>query len=77
MLKYIRRNTKCFLLFNGLDDRDVQCVARDNAKGLTNKQFADIYQAATEKPYSFMTLDKTAKHYPQMYRRGFDEFLVT
>lgn len=74
--KYIRRNTKCFLLFNGLDNRDIQTIAHDHSAGLTKKEFAEAYQSATEKPYSFFMFDKTAKHLPQMYRRGFDGFLV-
>lgn len=74
--KYIRRNTKCFLLFNGLDNRDIQCIAHDHSTGLTKKEFVDAYKAATEEPHSFFMFDKTAKYVPQMYRRGFDDFLV-
>lgn len=75
--KYIRRNTKCFLLFKGLDNRDIQCIAHDHASGgLTKPEFVKTYQTATEEPYSFFTFDKTAKHLPEMYRRGFNSFLM-
>ena len=32
--KYIRRNTRCFLLFNNLDNRDVKTIAHDQCHGL-------------------------------------------
>ena len=32
--KYIRRNTRCFLLFNNLDNRDVRTIAHDQCQGL-------------------------------------------
>ena len=71
--KYIRRNTKCFLLFNGLDSKDVRCIAQDHKAGITSDEFFRAYHAATA-AYSFMTLDKTARHLPEMYRKGFDGF---
>ncbi|RDD36109.1 hypothetical protein TrispH2_011730, partial [Trichoplax sp. H2] len=30
--KYIRRNTKCFILFGGLDNRDIRNITEDHAK---------------------------------------------
>eukprot|EP00117_Sycon_ciliatum_P029550 scpid35373/ scgid23499/ len=73
--KYIRRNTKCFLLYKGLDNRDVQCLAHDHSKNLKKTEFAEAYEMATEKPHSFFMLDKTATYQPEMYRCGFDRFL--
>lgn len=72
--KYIRRNTKCFVLFNGLDNKDVRCIAHDHSAGITSDEFVRVYHAATESPFSFMVLDKTARLPPEMYRKGFDCF---
>ena len=72
--KYIRRNTKCFLLYKGLDNRDVISIAHDHSPPAIKKEFPAIYNSATALPYSFLTFDKTSNHLPQMLRRGFDEF---
>ena len=70
--KYIRRNTKCFLLFNGLDNRDIQSIAHDHCRCVSKKEFEGLYATATKEPHSFLMVDNTAKHLPQMYRQGFD-----
>lgn len=70
--KYIRRNTKCFLLFN-LDNRDVKTIASDLSQGISKKEFERIYDAATES-YSFMMIDRTAETTAERYRKGFDQF---
>ena len=72
--KYIRRNTRCFLLFNNLDNRDVRTIAHDQCQGLKKSEFERIYRSATEEPYSFMLIDRTAKTLPERYRKGFDQF---
>lgn len=74
--KYIRRNTKCFCLFPSLDNRDVREIASDHRKSIKRTEFEQIYKKATEEPYKFMCLDKTAKHVPEMYRRDFDGFYM-
>lgn len=74
--KYIRRNTKCFLLFNGLDNRDIKCLAQDHACDISKQEFEEAYDMATSEPYSFFMLDKTTKHIPQRYRCGFDKFYI-
>jgi len=74
--KYIRRNTNCFIFFGNLDNKDIRYIADDHAKGITRKQMEAIYRKATEDLYSFMVLDKTAKHIPLRYRKCFDQFWV-
>lgn len=75
--KYIRRNTNCFLLFNGLDNQDVTRIAADHCSSDIKKKILQIYESATEKPHSFLMLDKTSSFIPEMFRRGFDEFLMS
>ena len=75
--KYIRRNTKCFCLFPNLDNRDVMMIANDHSKSIKRREFEDIYAKAPEKPFQFMCLYRTAKHVPEMYRKGFDGFYKT
>ena len=67
--KYIRRNTKCFCLFQSLDNRDVMNIATDHVQGISKEKFKRIYNGATSEPYNFMCLDKTAKHPPEWYRK--------
>ena len=74
--KYIRRNTKCFCLYPGLDNRDVMNIASDHAQGVNKEVFKNIYNEATTEPYNFMCLDKTARHMPDKYRRNFDGLYV-
>ena len=73
--KYIRRNTKCFCLFQSLDNRDVMNIATDHVQGISKEEFNRIYEATSE-PYNFMCLNKTAKHTPERYRRNFDGLYV-
>lgn len=70
--KYIRRNTKCFVLFEGLDHRDIQTIASDHST-IPKADFCSIYKSI-DVPHGFMTVDKTAKYPPEMYRSGFDKF---
>ena len=72
--KYIRRNTKCFCLYPGLDNRDIRFIANDHASSLTGGKLSEIYKTATDGPYNFFTIDKTSKHTPEMYRRNFNQF---
>ena len=74
--KYIRRNTKAFCLFHGPENKDIRQTADDHSNGINNKEFADIYRKASCEPYSFMLLDKTSNHIPEMYRCGFDKFYL-
>ncbi|EDV19111.1 uncharacterized protein TRIADDRAFT_62444 [Trichoplax adhaerens] len=74
--KYIRRNTKCFILFGGLDNRDIRNITEDHAKGISKSEFKNIYIEATEQPYTFMVIDKNTKYIPEIYRKGFDGFYV-
>ena len=74
--KYIRRNTKAFCFFHGLDNRDIQYIADDLSSSISRVEFTDVYRKATCEPYSFMLLDKTSKHVPEMYRCGFDKFYL-
>ena len=72
--KYIRRNTNCFVFFGNLDNKDIRHISDDHSKGITRDQMESIYREATKDPYNFMVLDKTTKHMPLMYRKGFDKF---
>jgi len=72
--KYIRRNTKCLVLFSGFDNRDIDEICKDNCKGISHSELKQIYREATAEPHSFLVIDKTARHVPQMYRKGFDQF---
>ena len=74
--KYIRRNTKCFVLFGGLDNKDIRHIADDNCKNISRKKFENIYNEITNEPYNFMVLDKNTKYIPEMYRKNFDGFLI-
>ena len=70
--KYIRRNTKCLLLFRGFDNRDIKEICKDNCKGITREELGDLYLKATEDPHSFFVIDKTSDNIPERYRKGFD-----
>ena len=72
--KYIRRNTNCFVFFGNLDNKDIRHISDDHAKDITRLEMESIYREATRDPYSFMVLDKTAKHKPLRYRKCFDHF---
>ena len=72
--KYIRRNTKCFILFGGLDNKDIRHISDDLSKNIGRQEFGRIYREAISEPYSFMTVDKTSKYIPEMYRKRFDGF---
>ena len=74
--KYIRRNTNCFIFFGNLDNKDIRHITDDHAKGITREKMEEIYCKATENSYSFLVLDKTAKHTPLRYRKCFDHFWV-
>ena len=74
--KYIRRNTKCFVLFDGLDNTDISHICKDHKKHINLDEFCHLYQQATSEPYSFMVFDKTTNNVPQMYRKRFDHFYV-
>lgn len=74
--KYIRRNTKCFVLFGNLDNKDIRQIADDHCRGISREDFKSIYQEATDEPFSFMVLDKTTKYVPQMFRKRFDGFYL-
>ena len=72
--KYIRRNTNCFVFFGNLDNKDIRHICDDHAKDVTRKEMDNIYREATKEPYSFMVLDKTAKHKSLRYRKCFNYF---
>ena len=74
--KCICRNTKAFCLFHGLDNKDIRQTADDHSNTISNEEFADIYRKASCELYSFMLLDKTSNHIPEMYRCGFDKFYL-
>ena len=74
--KYIRRNTRAFCLLPGLDNKDVRSIADDQRNSISREEFESIYRIATDKPYNFMFIDKTAKHIPEMYRHNFDSFYL-
>lgn len=74
--KYIRRNTKCFMLFGGLDNKDIRHISDDQCKNISRNEFKKIYDEATTEPFSFMTIDKTSKHLPEMYRKKFNGFYM-
>jgi hypothetical protein len=74
--KYIRRNTQCFVLFDGLDNRDIAEICRDHSKNIKPEEFKQIYQMATSEPYSFMVFDKTTNNIPEMYRKRFDQYYI-
>ena len=74
--KYIRRNTRAFCLFPGLDNKDIRSIADDQRNSVSREEFENIYRMATEKPFSFMLVDKTSKHIPEMYRCNFDNFYI-
>ena len=70
--KYIHRNTKAFCLFHGLHNRHIRHIADDHSSSISREEFTDVYRKPTCEPYTFMFLDKTSKHVPEMYRCGFD-----
>ena len=72
--KYIRRNTKCFVIFGNLDNKDIRQLADDHSCGVTKDEFKQIYHEAVSDKYSFLVIDKTTKCIPQMYRKRFDGF---
>ena len=74
--KYIRRNRKCFILFGGLDNKDIRHISDDLSKDIGREEFGRIYRESTSEPYSFMTIDKTSKYIPEMYRKKFDGFYL-
>ena len=41
--KYIRRNTKCFILFGGLDNKDIRHISDDLSKDIGREEFGRIY----------------------------------
>ena len=49
-------------------------IANDHCNSIKRREFELIYKKATEEPFQFMCLDKTAKHVPEMYRKNFDGF---
>ena len=49
-------------------------IANDHCISIKRREFKLIYKKATEEPFQFMCLDKTAKHVPEMYRKIFDGF---
>ena len=55
--KYIRRNTKCFILFGGLDNKDVRHISDDLSKDIGRQEFERIYREATSEPFSFIASD--------------------
>lgn len=48
--KYIRRNTKCFILFGGLDNKDIRHISDDLSKDIRRVRFGNIYRLATSEP---------------------------
>ena len=72
--KYIRRNTKCFALFGGFDNRDIREICRDNNRDITCDELEKLYRDATAEPHSFLVIDKTADNMPERYRKRFDGF---
>ncbi len=74
--KYIRRNTGCFVLFNGLDNRDIQTICNDQCKRINKDQFLECYHLATNDRHDFMVFYKDAENVPEMYRKGFDQFFL-
>jgi len=74
--KYIRRNTGCFILFNGLDNRDIHNISSDHCTSIGKEQFMKCYQLCCDNKYAFMVFHRDAKCVPEMYRKGFDRFYI-
>ena len=67
--KYIRRNTKCFVLFGGFDNRDIREMCSDNSRGISRHDLEQLYRDATAERHSFLVIDKTADTLPECYRK--------
>jgi len=70
--KYIRRNTKCLVLFGGFDNRDIKEICKDNSKDISREELERLYRKATEDRHSFFVIDKTSDNLPERYRKCFD-----
>jgi len=71
--KYIRRNTKCFVFFGNMNNKDIRHISDNHSRDITKDKLELIYREATKGPYSFMVIDKTA-HLSMRYRKCFDNF---
>jgi hypothetical protein len=70
--KASRKNTTCFLLFEGLDDEDIKHYWEICGKDLPLEVFAALYQACVAVPHGFLFVNRRAKNISGKYRFQFD-----
>jgi len=71
----IRINCNQFLLFGSANNRDINMVLGDHCSDMDRKQFRRLYDEATNEPFSFFYIDKTALNKSLKFRKKFDEII--
>jgi len=66
-----RKQQEYFILFRGQPQKKLEEIHRDASISIPLEQFWKVYCFATEKPYSFLYVDRTKGE----FRRNFNELV--
>ena len=74
--KIVRKNSNYFILFRGLNHRDLSLLYQDLGFGIDKDLFIQIYDEATKEKYSWILIDKLTEPKPLRFRKGFNKLLA-
>lgn len=76
--KVIRNQCTSLILFKTKDKQEMKDVAESVSGEINEDVFNKVYDAAIKEPYDFLYIDlHKKKEHPSMFRRKFDEFILT
>jgi len=77
--KFARENLTQLIIYKTHDETALKGLWEQTLQGhLPYEKFRKLFDEATDQPYSFLMVDyNKKKHHPSMFRRNFDEFLVS
>lgn len=74
--KLIRENCNYFILFKVNNRRELQELSKTHCLDYTFDEFMELFQEATNEPFSFLVIDKKTSNPLLKYRKKFDGILT-
>lgn len=73
----LRGQATQMILFRTKDENELKDIAEECSGEVAEETFRQVYKEAVDEPHSFLFVDFHPKeHFPSMFRKRFDQFLV-
>ena len=73
----LRQNIQQYFLWPTRDETQLEAMYHEVANLVDHDTFIELYQEATKRPHSFLTIDNNAPHPSLQFRSSFNKFLMT